>query len=253
VRSFSEARIEHLYRGIDAVFYLDRGMPRYDLVIAAGADPNLVAMTFDGANGIRTTRDGLAIGTSMGELAQRGLFAYQFINGVRTKVECNFAMRANGSVGFAMGAYDRSKPLVIDPLIYSTYIGGSGTDQSEAGAVAVDASGHIYVTGFTIDASTDFPTTSGAYDIGHNGGSDVFVSKLDPSASGSSQLVYSTFIGTSGTDVGQGIDVDDDGKIYVAGTTSSSAFPTTSGAYDTGHNGGYSPARILDVPWWQCS
>jgi hypothetical protein len=110
-------------------------------------------------------------------------------------------------------------------LVYSTFI-GSSIDEVGYG-IAVDDSGKAYVTGTTF--SPNFPTTAGAYDQTHNGAYDVFVTKLN--ATGSA-LVYSTFLGGSGYDMGYGIACDDSGKAYVTGWTASSGFPTTAGAYD---------------------
>jgi hypothetical protein len=140
------------------------------------------------------------------------------------------------------GAYDRTYNggdwdafvTVLEPtgsaLVYSTFLGGPGDDRAEA--IAVDALGRAYVTGYT--KSTDYPTTDGAYDTTHNGDVDVFVSVLNPTGSA---LVYSTFLGGSSWDGGYGIAVDGAGQAYVTGFTYSANHPTTPGAYDTTHNG----------------
>jgi uncharacterized repeat protein (TIGR01451 family) len=117
-------------------------------------------------------------------------------------------------------------------LAYSTFLGGGGNDVGLG--IAVNASGSAYVTGFT--NSTDFPTTSGAFDTVHNGADDVFVTKLNPT--GSAPLV-STYLGGVGFDQGLGIAVDASGSAYVTGFTNSTDFPTTSGAFDTASNGEY--------------
>ncbi len=118
-------------------------------------------------------------------------------------------------------------------LIYSTFLGGSGDDSGNA--LAVDGSGNAYVTGWT--PSSNFPTTPGAFDRSFDGGSyfgtDAFVTKLNAAGSG---LVYSTFLGGAGDDVGYAIAVDGSGNAYVAGYTTSSGFPITPGAFDTGYN-----------------
>ena len=115
-------------------------------------------------------------------------------------------------------------------LIYSTFLGGSGDDFGQA--IAVDAAGAAYVTGFTY--STDFPTPPGAFDSTHAGSADVFVTKLD--AAGAT-LAYSTFLGGANDDIGRGIAVDAAGDAFVAGYTFSSDFPATAGAYHTIFNG----------------
>ncbi|MFL0499071.1 DUF7948 domain-containing protein, partial [Priestia megaterium] len=115
-------------------------------------------------------------------------------------------------------------------LIYSTYLGGTDFDQGFS--IAVDAGGNAYVTGFT--ASTNFPTTLGAFDTTFNGIFDVFVTKLDPTGS---TLIYSTYLGGIFFDIGRGIAVDTGGNAYVTGSTQSADFPTTPGAFDTTFNG----------------
>jgi hypothetical protein len=117
-------------------------------------------------------------------------------------------------------------------LIYSTYLGGSSTD--EGYAIALDAANRVCVTGFT--HSSDFPATPGAFDFTANGWYDVFVARLNAAGSG---LDYATYIGGADYDEGYGIAIDDAGHAYVAGYTSSSNYPTTAGAYDVGFNSSY--------------
>jgi hypothetical protein len=117
-------------------------------------------------------------------------------------------------------------------LVWSTFLGGNGEDYGRS--LVLDLSGIPVVTGQT--ESSDFPTTPGAYDQGHNGNSDVFVARL--SASGDS-LLWSTFLGGGGEDVGRSLVLDLSGNPVVTGYTSSSDFPTTPGAYDQTHNGQY--------------
>jgi Beta-propeller repeat/Cep192 domain 4/HYDIN/CFA65/VesB-like, Ig-like domain len=104
-------------------------------------------------------------------------------------------------------------------LVYSTYLGGNGTDSGNA--IAVDAGGDAYVTGST--TSTNFTTTSGAFQTTYGGGGDAFVTELNSTGTG---LVYSTYLGGSGADAGQGIAVDSSNNAYVTGSTQSANFPT---------------------------
>ncbi|MCB1052064.1 MAG: SBBP repeat-containing protein [Acidobacteria bacterium] len=116
-------------------------------------------------------------------------------------------------------------------LLYSTYLGG--TDADFAGGIALDSNGNTYVTGYTY--STDYPTTSGAFDESFNGNQDVFVSKLN--AAGNA-LIYSTYLGGMGIESGKAIALDSGGNAYSTGFTGSSDFPVTSGAYDETFNSG---------------
>ena len=142
-------------------------------------------------------------------------------------------MTGDDRVGFAIGSYNASLPLVIDPVLdYASYLGGNSIDQGYG--IAVDGSGNAYVTGNA--GSTDFPVTPGAYQTSRNGLRDAFVAKL--SADGAS-LVYSSYLGGNGADEGRGIAVDAAGNAYVTGDTSSTDFPVTPCAYQTSRGGLY--------------
>ena len=126
-------------------------------------------------------------------------------------------------------------------LVYSTFLGGSATylegidpSYDTGKGIAVDANGNAYVTGTT--HSDDFPTTLGAYDTIYKAAGDAFVAKINSTGT---ELVYSTFLGGWGIDTGQGIAVDADGDVYIAGFTfGNGGYPITFGAYDISHNGG---------------
>ena len=124
-------------------------------------------------------------------------------------------------------------------LEYSSYLGAGGFSFEGANGIAVDEEGSAYVTGFA--GSGDFPTTPGAYDESHNGRNDVFVTKFTPSGS---SLAYSTFLGGTGSDTGNGIAVDREGNAYVTGFTASADFPTSADAADSSHNGGVNDAFV---------
>ncbi len=233
---FEEVMMEEVCKGISARLYYDNGSFRYDLIAKPGADLNNLNISFAGTGGVNVTRNGdLTIQTSLGPVTQGELFAYQVVNGSKKQVKCNFSTNAAGEVTFDVGDYNPDKELIIDPLVYSTFIGGSANDT--AYDIETDDSGNAYITGKTTDAATNFPTTSGAYSETHNGGNDVFVTKL--SADGSS-LIYSTFIGGDLIDVGYCIAINEAGNAFVTGKTNDAAtdYPTTAGAYDETHNGG---------------
>ncbi len=132
-------------------------------------------------------------------------------------------------------AYIAKFDPTLTTLLYSTYLSGDGWGNTAGMSITVDANGYIYVTGFTAD--DNFPTTPGAYDTTYNDAWDPFVVKLNPAGNGASDLIYSTFLGGLGFDVGEQIAVDASGNIYVGGWTDSEGFPTTAGAYDPTFNG----------------
>ena len=159
-------------------------------------------MRFTAARAPRVDRDGsLVIDTEIGPIRQRPPVAYQMLDGKRTGVQSRYAIGGDGSVGFALGTYDRGAMLTIDPaLVYGTYLGGSGAD--EVKAIAVDATGAAYVAGTT--ESANFPT-KGAYSATLRGYRNVFVTKIDPTGT---SMVYSTYIGGTSGDEAYGIAVD---------------------------------------------
>jgi len=144
-------------------------------------------------------------------------------------------LKGKGRYGFKVGKYDKDKVLYIDPLLASTYLGGSVGDW--VNAIAIDSVGNVYVTGETF--STDFPVTAGAYDTTFSGNAtlwigDAFISKLDGNLS---TLLASTYLGGSGDDWVSAIAIDSVGNVYVTGETFSTDFPVTVGAYDTTFSG----------------
>jgi hypothetical protein len=141
-----------------------------------------------------------------------------------TKSGCSFCTNV-----FVM----KLNPIGSAPLVYSTYLGGSGNNQGYG--IVVDTLGNAYVTGYT--TSTNFPTTPGAFQTAYAGGGlgNAFVTKLNPT--GSAPLVYSTYLGGNGDDQGYGIAVDTLGTAYVTGATRSTNFPTTPGAFQTAFGG----------------
>ena len=139
-------------------------------------------------------------------------------------------MRGPRRAGFELGAYDRSHPLVIDPfVVWSTRLGGGGDDQ--AFGVTADSFGNVYVTGDT--TSANFPTVGGSTLAG---GVDAFVTKIDANGQ---FILYSAFIGGTGTDAGRGIAVDSNFNAYLTGFTNSTDFPTTSGAFQESPQGDF--------------
>ncbi|HEY3779554.1 MAG TPA: SBBP repeat-containing protein [Fimbriimonadaceae bacterium] len=237
VRRFAQTSAG-LYKGISARYYFSQGSPRYDLIIQPGADPSKALMRYEGATSLRVLANGsLEIGTSLGTVEQRGLLAYQSTVTGNSKVQCQMVADGN-TVHFQLGSYDKSKELVIDPLIFSTFMSGAAgsTNNSSLGvAVASDSSGNAVVLGYTGDAQ--FPTTTGAYKTTFTSYQDIFVSKI--SANGST-LMYSTFVGGNyNSTTPTAIALDSSGEAFITGYTYSPDYPATAGAYQT---------KVMSVP-----
>jgi Big-like domain-containing protein/beta-propeller repeat-containing protein len=238
VPTYAKVKYEGIYSGIDLVYYGNQRQLEYDFIVAAGADPHRIQFDVRGAKRIRRDSHGdLVLKMGDDEIRWHKPVVYQEKNGTRQEIAARYAITDTNRVGFELAKYDASRPLYIDPLIYSTYLGGSYGDQGYG--IAVDSAGNAYVTGLTY--SSDFPITAGAFQSVCNGGSgcgtygDAFVTKIN--ADGSA-MVYSTFLGGSDYDFGQSIAVDSAGNAYVTGLTYSSDFPITAGAFQSVCNGG---------------
>jgi len=229
VPNYREVVYEDLYDGIDLVYRMRHGGVKYEFVVQPGADPAAISLSLVGADSIALEADELVVSAGTIEARDSPPYSYQ---GEGEEVPCSFAIRAPSSFGFDCGSWDASRQLIIDPLVYSTFLGGSSLDAASGWRLVVDAAGAVYVTGYT--GSINFPTTVGAYDTVQSGSWDAFVAKLNPSGT---SLVFSTFLGGNSMDIGLSIALDSLGYVYVSGWTMSSGFPVTPAAFDTTHNG----------------
>jgi hypothetical protein len=226
VARYARVSYQDVYPGVNLAFHGAQRQLEFDFVVAPGADPAPIGFHFTGVQGMKTDDSGnLVISSAAGDVLLHKPVAYQEENGARQAVDARFVLQARNQAGFELGNYDRSRELVIDPSVtyaYSTYLGGSGDD--EGYGITFDSSGNAYVTGET--ASINFPGFSSTNKL--VGAANVFVTKV--SVDGSS-LVYSTYVGGSGTDSGNSIAVNASGDVFVGGGTTSTDFPTTTGAF----------------------
>lgn len=235
VAQFGSVQYANVYPAIDVVYHGNQGQLEYDFIVKPGAHVGAIRLGVDGATSLSLDAQGnLIVHTAGGELVEKAPVLYQDVAGIHRSVAGRYVLRDNHQVGFAVGAYDASAPLVIDPVFsYSSYLGGSGSDA--AYGIAVDETGSVYVTGYT--SSTNFPTVNPLQP--NRGGSglvlNAFVTKLDPSGT---TVVFSTYVGGSGGDAGVGIALDNSNNIYVVGTTSSSDFPTAGAPFQQFKSGG---------------
>jgi hypothetical protein len=239
---------KNLYKNIDLKVYGVEKQIEYDWIIKPGGDPRAIRFQY---KNVKSTcideRGNLLIETQLGELIHKRPVSYQEISiepkrehrvYVHVDVNVEFKKIDENTYGFDVGYYDKSCGLIIDPVVmaYSTFLGGSEDDYGYA--LAVDSSGSAYVTGET--SSTDFPIDDAYQNPFGGGNDDAFVTKF--STSGSS-LVYSTYLGGSNNESGEGIQVDSSGKAYVTGYTHSTDFPTQS-AFQGTHGGGDKDAFV---------
>ncbi|HXA49903.1 MAG TPA: SBBP repeat-containing protein, partial [Candidatus Acidoferrum sp.] len=227
VPRFARVRYRGVYPGIDVLYHSQEGQLEYDFVVAPGASPSAIGVRFDGAKQIRVNRAGdLELALAGGTLVHRRPVAWQEVAGARHSVEANYVVR-DGAVGFRLGAYDRSLPLVIDPVVvYSTYIGGNAVDT--VNAVAVDKDGNTYLAGET--TSIDFPTAGTAFTKMQFALTYGFVMKLNPAGN---KIIYSSYLGGGSSTRGLAIAVDGDGNAYLGGVTGARDFPLANATQTT--------------------
>ncbi len=229
VARYERVRYAQVYPGIDVVYYGQQQQLEYDFEVAPGVDAGLIALEFEGVRRVSIERrtGELVLKTAGGEVRQRRPVTYQEVGGERREIVSRYVLRGGREVGIEVGEYDRTKPLVIDPVLtYSTYLGGTADDYGFG--IAADAAGNAYVVGSTV--SDDFPTFR-QYQKARGAPwvfGDAFVAKINTNAAGRASLVYSTYLGgaTKCCTGGSAIAVDSSGIIYVTGGTVSPDFPT---------------------------
>ncbi len=219
VPRYGRVRFDQIYPGIDLVYYGRHGNLEYDLLVAPGADPHRIRLRWDGARTLRLSPEGdLLLDTPAGVLRQHRPRVEQ--NG--RPVAAAYTLLGRNQVALRLGPYDHARPLVIDPILrFATFLGGQGDDT--ATGITVDPAGNIYVAGNT--TSNNFPRFP-PNQPGPRGGTELFLTKLNPAGAG---VAFSVYIGGSGDDTASGIAVDGSGNIYVAGTTSSPNLPQAGG------------------------
>ena len=217
IQSYRELYTKNVVDGVDLRGYFDQGKPRYDLILAPGAKPSSIRLAFRGANGLSVKDGALKIGTKMDGFFNGKPIAYQEIDGKRRAVFAKWVVQDVRTAGFQVGAYDASKPLVIDPIVFGTYYGGeNGADEVRA---SIGDDGNVIVVGSS--TSTDFPAIYGPYGSSFNpAAKDAFVARL--SSTGATQD-YSALFGGTGSDIAQYVKIDGDGSVWVAGTTTKPA------------------------------
>lgn len=234
VPTYATLRYEQLYPGIDLRYDGEGGRLKGTYLVAPGADPSQIRWHYDGVSDVQVDGEGNlvatlptaeagAAGKAAPALREAAPIAWQTVNGQQVPVEVRYSIRADNTISFVIGAYDRSLPLVLDPTLdYSTYVGSTGDDEGRS--IAVDSTGAIYVIGNT--NSVSFPDST----ANNTGGVDVFVTKLDPQ--GTNHLVYTTFVGGANNDLGTGIAIGSLGSVHITGSTYSNDFPMPATPYD---------------------
>jgi len=226
IPNYGRLSVPELYPGIDLVYYGSAHELEYDLTVKRGADPGQIRLRLDGGTA-RVDRHGNLVAG----LIQKRPIAYQIsADGKRIKVSSRYVKKADGTYGFALGHYDRTRDLVIDPVLsFSIYLFGGNQDLAQA--VGIDRIGYIWVAGTTF--SSDLPVGGGQIQSTNAGGSELFLAKLDPNVPASRQIVFYTYIGGTANETLGGMAVGPNGDVYLTGKTLSTGFPLQNAAQTT--------------------
>lgn len=220
VENYARVSYKDVYPGVDLVYYGKQRQIEHDFVVAPGSSPDRISLGIKGTKWITlSSRGDLVLSTQGGEVQLEKPVVYQEIGGKRRQIAGSFVRRGKRRVGFRVGDYDHSRPLVIDPILsFSTFYGGFGNDEIQG--IAVDSMGNIYAGGGTQSPNLTLVNPIQSSKASFN---DGFLLKLDPTAS---TILYSTYIGGNGDDEVESVAVDQFGNLYATGITASTNFPT---------------------------
>jgi len=251
VQAYSEAFTRSIYDRITVRHYKDQRGTRYDLIVMPGGDPSDIEMQVSGADYVAVDEQGtLRIVTALGEVRHSDLYVYQPIGGRSVEVPAEFVVSGN-SVKFKLGSYNPAYPVIIDPLVYGSFVGSdaipffsSGNESVED--IVADARGNVYMVGNT--NSITFPIITGAYQTSLGGGMDAFLIRMRADAYA---LDYATYFGGAGADFALGVGLDQQGtQLFMAGTTTSANLPGVTGFVDANDPGAQPTVRVAPTAYF---
>ncbi|CAN5345639.1 hypothetical protein BH23BAC1_BH23BAC1_44730 [soil metagenome] len=220
------------------VYSTSQGL-KYDLTLAPGANPSIVKLRYNGADGLALKDGNLLVKTSLQSITELKPFAYQLKDKDTVRVACNYEL-AGQELSFAFpDSYNKNLPLIIDPLlIFSTY---SGSSADNWGFTATyDEAGNLYSAGLVFN--TGFPATAGAYRRQFSGNLDIGVLKFDSTGA---NLLYATYLGGNQAEVPKSLIVNNQDELVLLGSTSSANFPTSLSAFSRTFKGG---SQVTPIP-----
>jgi gliding motility-associated-like protein len=237
VRAYKQIEYSNIYDSINMVVYQKNEHLKYDFIVKPGSNPSLIKLFYEGMESVSLLNGHLLIKTSVGNVIEQSPYAYQLINDQEIKVKCNYSLH-NDTLSFNFSdGYDSTKTLIIDPiLIFSTYTGS--TADNWGFTATYDDLGNMYVGGIAFDIG--YPVTLGAFQTTYNGGTgigypgtDIAITKFSDDGA---QLLYSTYLGGSGNENPHSIVCNQNGELYIFGSTSSPNIPMLTNSYDNSFN-----------------
>ena len=236
VSTFGSALYRDIYSGIDLEIYGGSAALKYNIIVHPGADASVIAIDYEGTDAVSVTQSGsMLIRTSVRDIVEMKPYVYQIIDGKEHEVSSRWRVKHIKDVYRAtieIGEYNHACDLVIDPvLIFSTYTGSTADNWGTT--AAYDSKKNVYTAGLVFNIG--YPVSTGAYQPTFGGEVDIAIFKFD--STGSNRL-FATYLGGSGSDMPHSMFVNSFDELIVFGTTGSSNYPVTAGAFQTSFAGG---------------
>lgn len=238
VKSFRKTIYPNLYNGIDLHWYSSGHDPKSDFIVRPYADPDQISYRLEGLDAVQLVNNELHLTTSVGTVVEQAPFAYQVIGTKIIPVKCKYVLK-NNIISFKLNKYNHAYPLIIDPtLVFASYTGSLADNWGFT--ATYDSDGNLYTGGNVQGAG--YPTSLGAYQVTYGGGgfggngwmADMAIAKF---SSNGAALLYATYLGGSDNEQPQSLVVNASNELIIFGTSYSTDYPTTAGAYDEVHNG----------------
>ena len=237
VPGYRTLRYDGLWPGISARLYESRGQQlEYDFVLAPGADAAAIGLRHEGAEALALDETGsLVVKTSVGTVVEHAPQAWQAdADGQHRPVPCRYVL-TDSTVRFALGRYDHSRPLVIDPVVvFASYTGSAANNWGFT--ATYDPAGNLYSGGIAFEVG--YPTTPGAFQTSFNALVDMAIIKFNTRVSGPPARVWATYLGGGDADFPASLVVNSRGELLVLGTSGSNDFPVTARAVQPAYAGG---------------
>lgn len=235
---YNEIQYKNIYPGINLNLYESNSNLKYDIIISPLAEPSNFRVKYEGQDKIEILDNELVVSTSLGKITEKKPYAYQLINGIQKQVECYFVLNDNVMSFEFPNGYDSTQTLIIDPeLAFSTFTGA--TSDNWGMTACPDINDNLIAAGIVFGGG--YPTSSGAFDGSYaSSGSllttvDIGLTKFNTAGTG---IIYSTYIGGTGSETPHSIIVNEQNDLYIMGATSSTNFPVSANAYQSSHAGG---------------
>jgi len=242
VKNYHQVFLRNVYQGIDYEMITAVSRLKYNFHVKANADPSAIRLRYQGVDKIKLKDGTLVLTLAVNEVIEQKPYAYQLMNGTVKEIKCVYIFKNNVlSFDFPEG-YDKKYELIIDPIL--VFAAQSGSTADNFGMTATyDTQGNLYAGGTAFNIG--YPTTTGAYSTSFagNSGTDVVITKYN---SVGTNLLYSTYIGGTGSEIVTSLIVDANNNLCFYGATGSSNFPTSTGAYDVTFNGGFPLSFIFN-------